>query len=161
MLDKVEKVLTIIIKTITTILLLALTFLMTYTVVLRFVFNTGFPACEELVRYLFVWTAFFGIVLGVKEKSHMRLDILTEKIPGFRPYSKTVYYVGSYVFWGVVAVYGFRFAAQAAKAKATLIPITMNYIYSAVPVCAVLCIVYTSFQLIREFSGRRKEEKNV
>ena len=66
---KAEHVLSLVIKTIVTILLLALTVLVTYTVILRYVFNSGVPAAEELVRYLFVWTAFYGIVLGVQGKS--------------------------------------------------------------------------------------------
>ena len=156
MLDKIDKILTIVIKTITTILLLALTVLVTYTVVLRFVFNSGFPAGEELVRYLFVWTAFFGITLGVKEKTHMSLDMLADKIPAIRPFVKLIYFAGSYVFWGVVAYYGYKFAAQAAKAKATLLPITMNYIYAAVPVCAVLCMIYVTMDLIRVLGGKKK-----
>ena len=51
---KAEHVLSLVIKTIVTILLLALTVLVTYTVILRYVFNSGVPAAEELVRYLFV-----------------------------------------------------------------------------------------------------------
>lgn len=56
---KAEHILSQTVKTVVTILLLALTVLVTYTVILRYVFNGGVPAAEELVRYLFVWSAFF------------------------------------------------------------------------------------------------------
>ena len=51
---KAEHILSQTVKTVVTILLLALTVLVTYTVILRYVFNGGVPAAEELVRYLFV-----------------------------------------------------------------------------------------------------------
>ena len=103
---KAEHILSQAVKTVVTILLLALTVLVTYTVILRYIFNGGVPAAEELVRYLFVWSAFFGIVLGVQEKSHMSLTFLYDSFPKLRPYLKGIYYVCSYVFWGVIAVYG-------------------------------------------------------
>lgn len=111
---KAEHILSQAVKTVVTILLLALTVLVTYTVILRYIFNGGVPAAEELVRYLFVWSAFFGIVLGVQEKSHMSLTFLYDSFPKLRPYLKGIYYVCSYVFWGVIAVYGYRFTTQAA-----------------------------------------------
>ncbi len=97
---KAEHILSQAVKTVVTILLLALTVLVTYTVILRYIFNGGVPAAEELVRYLFVWSAFFGIVLGVQEKSHMSLTFLYDSFPKLRPYLKGIYYVCSYVFWG-------------------------------------------------------------
>ena len=130
---KAEHILSQAVKTVVTILLLALTVLVTYTVILRYIFNGGVPAAEELVRYLFVWSAFFGIVLGVQEKSHMSLTFLYDSVPKLRPYLKGIYYVCSYVFWGVIAVYGYRFTTQAATARSTLLPITLNYVYAAVP----------------------------
>ena len=154
---KTEHILSLVIKTIVTILLLALTVLVTYTVVLRYVFNSGVPAAEELVRYLFVWTAFFGIVLGVQSKSHMSLTFLSDSFPKLRPFLKGVYYVCSYVFWSVIAVYGYKFTAQAATARSTLLPITLNYVYAAVPICAVLSVIFVTFQLIHEFIDKKEE----
>lgn len=47
---KAEHILSQAVKTVVTILLLALTVLVTYTVILRYIFNGGVPAAEELVR---------------------------------------------------------------------------------------------------------------
>ena len=63
----------------------------------------------------------------------MSLTFLYDSFPKLRPYLKGIYYVCSYVFWGVIAVYGYRFTAQAATARSTLLPITLNYVYAAVP----------------------------
>jgi len=88
----------------------------------------------------------------------MSLTFLYDSFPKLRPYLKGIYYVCSYVFWGVIAVYGYRFTTQAATARSTLLPITLNYVYAAVPICAVLSIIFVTFQLIHEFADKKEEE---
>lgn len=158
MLDKIDRIVELVLKTLVTVILGALSILVAYTVVLRFLFNTGFPAGEELCRYLFVWAAFFGIILGVKAKGHMRLGFLEEKVPKLRLFTKIVDYVFHYIFFGMTAWHGIAFAGQAANARSTLLPITMNYIYAAVPVCAILCIIVVTLNLLREFSRSDGQE---
>ena len=79
----------------------------------------------------------------------MSLTFLYDSFPKLRPYLKGIYYVCSYVFWGVIAVYGYRFTTQAATARSTLLPITLNY---------VLSIIFVTFQLIHEFADKKEEE---
>lgn len=150
MLNKLEYAIDFIIKALTTILLGALTVLVCYTVFLRFVVGAGFPAGEELCRYLFVWASFFGIILGVKANSHMSIGFLEEKFPNMRNVLKIIHYIFYFLFFGIVACYGTVFACQAASAQSTLLPITMNYVYAAVPVCGYTCLVLTGIRLIRD-----------
>ena len=151
MIAKIEHGIELLLKGLTTLLLGVLTAIVAYTVVLRFVFHSGCPAGEELCRYLFVWSAFFGIILGVKAKTHMCLTFLEDKFPKARPLVKVVYYACSYVFWVIITYYGILFTQQAATARSTLLPITMNYIYAAVPVCGIGCLIVVTLQLIHEF----------
>ncbi len=48
--------------------------------VLRYGFNYGMAASEELLRYLFVWVCFLGIVSVYKTKSHIAVTIITERL---------------------------------------------------------------------------------
>lgn len=50
-------------------------------VVLRYVFNSGWSASEEISRWLFVWITFLGAVLALAERSHLGTDILTRLMP--------------------------------------------------------------------------------
>lgn len=156
MIDKIGHAIELILKGLTTLLLGVLTVIVAYTVVLRVVFRSGFSSGEELCRYLFVWSAFFGIILGVKAKSHMCLTSLEDNFPKARPLVKVIYYACSYVFWIIITYYGILFTQQAASARSTLLPITMNYIYAAVPVCGIGCLIVVTLQLLREF---RKPEQ--
>jgi TRAP-type C4-dicarboxylate transport system permease small subunit len=45
-------------------------------VVLRYGFNFGITVSEELARFLFVWLAFIGAILALKEGEHLGVDTL-------------------------------------------------------------------------------------
>lgn len=47
----------------------------------RYLFNTGLTASEELSRLAFVWLVFLGAVIGVRERSHVGVDMLLLRLP--------------------------------------------------------------------------------
>jgi len=49
-------------------------------VVLRYGFNSGITASEEVSRWLFVWTIFLGAVVGLKEHAHLGSDMLVSRL---------------------------------------------------------------------------------
>lgn len=151
MFKKIEDILEIVIKIAITILLVSLTALVSYTVILRFFFDSGFPAGEELCRYIFVWSAFLGVVLGVKLKAHMCITFFEDKFPKLRIVGKVMYYLSHFAFFGILAYYGTEFVNNAVTAKSTLLPITMNYVYAAVPACGYVCLFIVLLKLIQEF----------
>jgi TRAP-type C4-dicarboxylate transport system permease small subunit len=58
---------------------------MTITVILsvfcRYVLSIAYVWSEELITMLFIGASFFGCVLAVKERAHIVVDILLEKLP--------------------------------------------------------------------------------
>ena len=50
-------------------------------VVLRYGFNSGITASEELSRWLFVWMTFLGAVVAVRKHSHLGTDMLIARLP--------------------------------------------------------------------------------
>ena len=50
-------------------------------VVLRYVFNSGITASEELSRFCFLWLIFVGSVLAMKEHAHLGVDTLIARLP--------------------------------------------------------------------------------
>jgi TRAP-type C4-dicarboxylate transport system permease small subunit len=50
-------------------------------VILRYGFNSGITASEELSRFLFVWLTFVGAVVGLREGAHLGVDTLVRKLP--------------------------------------------------------------------------------
>jgi TRAP-type C4-dicarboxylate transport system permease small subunit len=50
-------------------------------VVLRKFFNSGIDFTEEGLRYLFIWMSYLGIVAAFKTDSHIRMTMLTDRLP--------------------------------------------------------------------------------
>ena len=50
--------------------------------VLRYVAHTNIVQFEELSRYLFVWTAFLGAIIGYVEGKHVGVDIVVNSLHG-------------------------------------------------------------------------------
>jgi len=43
-------------------------------VIMRYAFNSGFVASEELARYFFVWVSFIGAVVAFREHGHLGIE---------------------------------------------------------------------------------------
>jgi len=50
-------------------------------VLLRYLFNSGIVASEELSRILFIWLSFIGAVVAVREGTHLGMDTLVARLP--------------------------------------------------------------------------------
>jgi TRAP-type C4-dicarboxylate transport system permease small subunit len=64
------------------VLALALMVVMVFSnVVLRYLFNSGITASEELARFCFIWLVFVGSVVAMKERAHLGVDSLISRLP--------------------------------------------------------------------------------
>lgn len=50
-------------------------------VVLRYVFNTGIAASEEIARLMFVWMIFLGAILAQRRGAHLGVEIVQARLP--------------------------------------------------------------------------------
>lgn len=50
-------------------------------VLLRYAFNTSLDWAEDVARLLFVWSIFLAVPLGVKQGSHIAIELLTLRLP--------------------------------------------------------------------------------
>lgn len=50
-------------------------------IVMRYVFKSSLAWSEEVSRYLFIYMVFLGMSYGIKNGTHMRIDILEHFIP--------------------------------------------------------------------------------
>ncbi|WP_263769111.1 TRAP transporter small permease [Propionivibrio soli] len=50
-------------------------------VVLRYGFNSGITASEELSRWCFVWLTFIGALTALREHSHLGMDTIVSRLP--------------------------------------------------------------------------------
>lgn len=50
-------------------------------VALRYLLNTGITVSEELSRLLFVWLTFLGAIVAMRERGHLGMDMLVQRLP--------------------------------------------------------------------------------
>lgn len=50
-------------------------------VIMRYVFRSSLVWSEEVSRYLFIWMVFVGMSYGIKNGTHMRIDMLEHFFP--------------------------------------------------------------------------------
>ena len=50
-------------------------------VIMRYVFNNSLPWSEELGRFIFQWLTWIGISLGARLGQHIKITMLTDKLP--------------------------------------------------------------------------------
>ncbi|EWY36445.1 C4-dicarboxylate ABC transporter permease [Skermanella stibiiresistens SB22] len=68
-------------KIVITLCLAAMVVLVFGNVLLRYGFNMGITASEEISRLLFVWLTFLGAIVALKEHGHLGVDILVRRLP--------------------------------------------------------------------------------
>jgi len=61
-------------------LLLGMVVMVFGNVVLRYVFNSGITASEELSRIFFVWLVFIGAVVAMRDGSHLGMDTVVARL---------------------------------------------------------------------------------
>ena len=50
-------------------------------VVLRYGFNSGITLSEEVSRWLFIWMTFLGAVVALRERGHLGVDMVVQRLP--------------------------------------------------------------------------------
>ena len=81
-LRKIDRVLHMILLRVAQVAMLALVVIVTYTVIARFVFNTGNSWAEELPRILVALFAFLACEMGVRDHLHTGQKNLAEHHDG-------------------------------------------------------------------------------
>jgi TRAP-type C4-dicarboxylate transport system permease small subunit len=140
--DAVNKVLRLII----TIVLVFLVCLLFVQIISRTFFNTGIPWIEELSKMLFVSSMFLGICVGVKESSHIKIDVITNLIESRGRTASliinTISWIGELVFFVYLGIYGYKYALSGMNAYTTMLNIRQGYIYMAIPISCIISIIF-------------------
>ena len=131
-------------------------------VVLRYAFNSGIIASEEVSRWLFLWVTFLGAIVALKEHGHLGTDALISRLPvlGKRICLVLGHLLMLYATWLV-------FSGALAQVRINLhveAPVTgasMAFVYGTGVVFAVFAAVLLLRDLWRVLSGQLSEAEMV
>lgn len=139
------------------ILLAVMTVLVFLQVLFRYWLQLPLDWGEEVSRYLFIWSAMLGAAIAAKRRAHFGIDFLVKILP-FPVQTATAVGVNLCIcaLMGVVAVQGTKLALSNLSQISPTLAIPMAVPYAAVPVCALLMLIYTIVETWAIASGAKK-----
>ena len=107
-------------------------------VICRYVLGSALAWPEEICAFLFMWTTYFGMIMGMNSNSHMRIDaFLTHLSPRIRWFMDLYCYLVSSFFFLMMSVLGCYLVYEIwdMEQYAISLPIPIYLVVTAIPVC--------------------------
>ena len=151
-------------ETILLILLVLLTCIMGIQIVSRYVFQNSLTWSEELVRYMFVWSAFLGIPFCIKHGLSIKVDQFRNLFP--IPLQKALMYIDKIIIF-VLFLVMFIYSCLVVKASylsgqtSPAMQIPMWIVQLSVCVSSLLSMIRSIQNFANLIRGKTKiEQKN-
>lgn len=117
--------------------------IVTIEVVLRYIFGLSLIFTEELARYLMVWIVFLGGALAVKDDSHIRINVLVQRLsPRLGQLVRITAHGLTMLLLVVLTVEGTKILPRQLDQMCITIDTSMFYFYLAIPVGSILMIIF-------------------
>ena len=117
---------------------------------------------EELARYTFIWVAFIGWVIASRNKSHIRISLLTDRAG---PLLKQALGVFSdlcvIVFALIFVIKGWKLVQNNLDIETVTLFFDFWLVYTIIPVSAFATIVVMGFDLVERFRGHSNDKEIV
>ena len=131
-------------------------------VLFRFVLKISVPWTEEMMRALFIYIVFFGLILVERENGEVRTTMLIEKLP-YKAYHvwESVVSVLSILFNMLVLVGCFQAMKVTNTTLSALPQISMKMFFYPMVISLPLMAIYQIYHMIghiRKLSGKPGEE---
>lgn len=153
-----NKALKILDKTVSCILMALVAFLavgVTVTIVLRYFFGISFAALEEFLTMSFIFITLFGSAIAIREKQHIAIAFLADRIVGKSKARKTVSTllidVSILFVCLVMLIYSCRWIAQVGHLLSQNSHLPMKVFYIFMPITFGLTIIYLIVDILGLF----------
>ncbi|MBX3627193.1 MAG: TRAP transporter small permease [Rhizobacter sp.] len=142
---------------------LALMVLMVFgNVVLRYGFNSGITASEELSRWLFVWMTFLGAIVAVRKHAHLGTDALVSRLPlaGKKLCFVAAHGLMLYICW-LMGRGAWQQTVINVDTTSAVMQLPMAWLYASGVVFAVLAGAFILIELVRLVTGRLSDAELI
>ena len=136
-----------------------------YQVVGRYLFGWNISWTEELIRFLFVGTVFYGIGVVAKNDSFIAVTIISDKIKAISPLADkcvTVFHILIQLSYFVVMTYfGWQLAVKTGKTLSPSLRLPFFYVNMCLPIGGLMGTVVMVEKLAKAlFPSLKKEDEN-
>jgi C4-dicarboxylate transporter DctQ subunit len=130
-------------------------------VIFRYVFNNSLVWSEEMCRYLFVWTVFFGSAIALKSRKHIAVDLLDKAFPvKIRKFYYVFIDLIIIIFLIVFMIIGAQLAARNMTQLSPAMQIPLGIVYLAIPIGSFVMIINAVRTAITDFKLGEKRFEN-
>ena len=127
-------------KNICVVILAAMVIIVFVNTLLRYCFHTGIAENEEILRYLFVWLSFLGIIAVYKEGGHICVTLLTDRLtPKTGAMLAAAVHAMTLVAFGVLIAGSAAYMEESASMVGELTGVPYRFIIAAILLAAVAC----------------------
>ena len=141
MIDKLDNGLRQVEKWCMVIALLAMGIIMTLEVVFRLFFG-GLTWSEELAKYIFVWMVFIGMSYGIGKDIHIRLDVVTIRMPDkVKRILRIVTDVALVVMFVLLVRPSVQYYVSQTTQKTATLGTSMGIVVVVMPISFIMCII--------------------
>lgn len=149
--DKAKNILDQILKVVSVVLFIAMVLLTTYQVIARYVFKSPSSISEVLTRYAFVWLIIVSATYVFGQRDHIAITFLRDKFKGMgRKIIDVAIECVIIIFSATIMVYGgFSVTQMNMLQYDSMLNIPTGIVYSIIPICGVLIILYSIYNIIQ------------
>ena len=131
-------------------------------VIFRFILKVSVPWTEEMMRALFIYIVFFGLILVERENGEVRTTMLIEKLP-YKAYHVWESVVSALsILFNVLVIVGCFQAMKVTNTTLSALPqISMKMFFYPMVISLPLMVIYQIYHMIghiRKLSGKPGEE---
>jgi TRAP-type C4-dicarboxylate transport system permease small subunit len=114
---------------------------------------------EQIANYCFIWSIMLGASVGVRNKQHFSLSILTDRFEGKTALLNSMMVQCLIGFFGLfLSYYGTVLTKSFWNWSLTSLPqVRQGYFWMALPVCGVTMSIYAFYNAYEQFRDRDSE----
>lgn len=117
---------------------------------LRYLFHSGIVQGEEILRYLFIWLSFLGIMAVYKERGHIAVTILTDRLsPRLAAVMSLIVNIVALCAFAILFQGSASYMEESESTVGQLTGLPYRYIITAILLAAGVCCLLTLRDLAR------------
>lgn len=131
-------------------------------IIYRFVLLKPIPWSEELARYLFVWITFLGSGVAVKNKGHVGVELVIDRLPKeLRKISLIIAFIVCVVFCILMVTNGVTMVQRTMNQRSAAMSMPMSYAYIAIPIGFILMAMNFLVHIFQLMRGEEEEQDDL
>lgn len=121
-------------------------------VLFRYTFNNSLSWSEEIAKFIFIWITFIGVALCFRDRMHLGVDFLMEKLPlKYKPILVIFNTLVITIFNGIMIIIGFLWVIDVSGTISPAVGLPLNIVfYAALPTSAAISFIFGIIRIKKE-----------